>query len=133
MAKTYEDLINTIQQIATAAGSQETKAQKKLFKIYEKLKPYVEQYNEGIQDLRLENASVDDKKNLIMNEKGEYTFTKEATREFNKQSKELFHKEFEFKVINVVNPAGLEPYNFLEGWTEGISFSPAEEDPETNI
>ena len=122
-ANTYEDLFTLVNLLGANIGEQTTKGQKKLFKVYERVKPLVDKYNEELQDLRLENASVDDKKNLIVDEKGGYTFTKEGTREFNKQAKELLSKTVDFQPINVVNPAGLEPYSFLKNWVVGVDFT----------
>ena len=122
VTKTHQDLVNLVNTISLNVEGQTTKVQKKLFKIYEKLKPHVEEFNEGIQELRLDNASVDDKKNLILTEKGDYTFTKDATKEFNKQSKEFSRKDKEFDVIDIVNPIGLESYIFLKDWVSGVVF-----------
>ena len=130
VTKTHQDLINLVNTISVNIQEQTTKTQKKLFKIYEKLKPSVEEFNEGVQEIRLDNASVDDNRNLILNEKGDYTFTKEATREFNKQSKEFSRKEKEFNIIDVVNPAGLESCLFLKDWVDGVIFDAEVEEEE---
>ena len=58
----------------------------------------------------------------MLNEKGEYRFTKEAIKKLTEQVKELGEKEFEFKKIEVVNPDGLQDFTFLEDWTTGIEF-----------
>jgi hypothetical protein len=46
----------------------------------------------------------------------------------NATNEELNKKEIEFKVIEIVNPQGLETFNFLEGWTNGITFIKEEDD-----
>lgn len=128
--KTYKDLITLLNQISLNVTDATTKGQKKLIKISEKIKPSIEKYNELVEETRLENASVDDKNNLVLDEKGEYKFTKEAIKKITATRKELLDKEFEFEPINVVNPQGLEQYIFLEGWVTGVSFTKEEEDEE---
>ena len=108
----------------------ETKTIKKVLKITEKLKPFQEDYNAKIQELRLDNAAVDKDNVLILNEKGDYRFTKEGLKKLQEQLKELGEKDFDFKPIDVVNPEGLEDFIFLKDWTTGITFNPEVVDAE---
>lgn len=124
----YRNLIETMQLLAANVGSQETKVQKKLVKIHAKLKSYYEEYSEALGDLKLDHASTDDKGNVIMNEKGEYSFTKDAMKKLNADIKVLLEKEFDFKVIEVVNPEGLEIHTYLKDFVKGVKFK--EEDDE---
>lgn len=124
---TYAELFVLVQNIKINLGNQETKGQKKLIKIYEKLKPYLDEYQAQIDDVRLEYASVDDKGNVIVDDKGNYKYSKEELKKFNKAFKDLESKSFEYKVIEIVNPQGLEPYWFLEGWVTGMKFEKPEE------
>lgn len=124
----YRNLIETMQLLAANVGSQETKVQKKLVKIHSKLKAYYEEYSEALGDLKLDHASVDEKGNVIMNEKGEYSFTKDAMKKLNSDIKILLDKEFDFKVIEVVNPEGLEIHTYLKDFVKGVKFK--EEDDE---
>ena len=124
----YRNLIETMQLLAANVGSQETKVQKKLVKIHSRLKPYYEQYSEELADHKLDNASVDEKGNVVMNEKGEYSFTKDAMKKLNGSIKLLLDKEFDFKVIEVVNPDGLEEHTYLKGFVTGIKFVKDEEE-----
>jgi hypothetical protein len=124
----YRNLIETMQLLAANVGSQETKVQKKLVKIHSKLKAYYEEYSEALGDLKLDHASTDDKGNVIMNEKGEYSFTKDAMKKLNSDIKVLLDKEFDFKVIEVVNTEGLEIHTYLKDFVKGVSFK--EEDDE---
>jgi F420-dependent methylenetetrahydromethanopterin dehydrogenase len=64
----------------------------------------------------------------VLNEKGEYRFTKEAIKKLTEQVKELSNKEFDFTPIPVVNPQGLEHFTFLEDWVTGITFIKEEEE-----
>jgi hypothetical protein len=118
----YQQLNTLVASINAVIGSQETKVQKKLFKIYEKVKSYHESYQAQVEELRLDNASTDDKDILLLDEKGGYKFTKENIKKLTEQVKELSNKEFDFTPIPVVNPQGLEHFTFLEEWTSGIEF-----------
>ncbi len=111
---TNQQLIQTANLLAAYIGEQKTKTQKKLFKIYERLKPSIDKYQADLEDLRLENASVDEKGNLVLNEKGEYKFTKDAIKKLNAAIKDLSEKEIEFKPIEVLNPDGLEIHVYLQ-------------------
>jgi hypothetical protein len=124
----FKQLNTLVASINAVIGSQETKTQKKLFKIYEKVKAHHEDYQAKVEELRLDNAQVDDKDCLILDEKNGYKFTKENIKKLTAQVKELGEKEFEFTPINVVNPQGLEDFNFLEDWTTGITFVKEEEE-----
>ncbi len=118
----YQQLNTLVASINAVIGSQETKTQKKLFKIYEKVKAHHEDYQAKVEELRLDNAAVGEKDVLLLDEKGSYKFTKESIKKLTAQVKELGEKEFEFTTINVVNPDGLQDFTFLEDWTSGIEF-----------
>ena len=124
----YQQLNTLVASINAVIGSQETKVQKKLFKIYEKIKSHHESYQAQVEELRLDNASTDDKDILLLDEKGGYKFTKESIKKLTAQVTELGNKEFDFTPINVVNPDGLQDFNFLEDWTTGITFVKEEEE-----
>lgn len=114
--------------IAANVGEQKTKTQKKLVKIHEQLKKHYDVYSEKLQELRLDNASVDKDNNLILDEKGEYKFSKEGLKKLNESAKKLQEEEFEFKPIDVMNPEGLEFHTYLKGWLNGVNFIENEED-----
>jgi len=124
----YSQLNTLVASINAVIGSQETKVQKKLFKLYEKVKPYYESYQSQVEELRLDNGSVDEKDILLLDEKGGYKFTKEAIKKLTSQVKDLNEREFDFTPIPVVNPQGLENFTFLEDWTTGITFNKEEEE-----
>jgi hypothetical protein len=126
--KKYKDLNILVSSINSVIGSQETKIQKKLFKIYEKFKAHHESYNTQRDELRLDNAATDEKNVLIMDEKGEYKFTKEGAKKLVKDVEILNEKEFDFKPIEIINTNGLETFTFLENWTTGITFIKEEEE-----
>jgi hypothetical protein len=129
---TYRELLILIENIKLNIGQQETKGQKKLFKIYEKLKPSIDEFQAKIEDIRLDHAAVDNKGNLILNEKGDYNFNKEGLKKLKADIKKIEDSEFEFKKIEVLNPQGLEPYFFLKDWINGVELQeePKQEEEE---
>lgn len=124
----YKDLNILVSSINAVIGGQETKVQKKLFKLYEKVKSFHEDYNAQRDELRLDNAAVDDKGILLTDEKGDYKFNKEGVKKLTKDIEALNEKEFDFKPIEVINTNGLEKFTFLENWTTGITFVKEEEE-----
>ena len=123
----YQQLNQLIYNLNQVVG-QETKTAKKLYKIYEKVKPHHEDYQAKVEALRLDNAAVGEKDVLLLDEKGSYKFTKESIKKLTAQVKELGEKEFEFKPIEVVNPDGLQEFTFLQDWVTGIAFITEEEE-----
>ena len=124
----YKQLIQLVSNINSVIGNQETKVQKKLFKIYEKIKKHHEEYQAEVEILRLDNASADEKDILLLDDKGGYKFTKEAIKKLTKDIEALNEKDFDFQVINVVNQDGLQNLLFLKDWTSGIDFNLEEEE-----
>ena len=124
----YKQLLQLVSSLNQVIGSQDTKTQKKLFKIYEKVKKHHEEYQSEVEILRLDNAQTDDKDCLLLDEKGNYKFSKEGIKKLTKDIEALNDKEFDFQIINVVNPANLEDFTFLEDWTTGIEFNKQEEE-----
>lgn len=124
--KNYAEIIVLAQVLKHFVSDGKTKAQKKLAKISEKLKPYLEKYDELADDLRLENASVDKDGNLLLKENGGYFYTKENLKKLNAESKKLNLTEVEFEVIEIINPEGLEEFVWLKDWTNGVDFKEIE-------
>lgn len=127
----YKELHGLVMTIQRIAGNQETKIQKKLFKVYEKVKTTYEDYLEKIEELRLDNALTDEKGGLILDEKGKYRFSKEGLKKLNKDITALDEQEFTFEKIPVVNPQGLEEFTFLKDWLSGVEFK--QEEPEEEL
>jgi hydroxymethylpyrimidine pyrophosphatase-like HAD family hydrolase len=125
---TYKDLIETMQQLVHNIGNQETKTQKKLLKIHGKLKEYYENYEELLNDIRLENAMTEENGALILDEKGGYKYNKDGQRKMYKEIKDLLNKEFEYDFIEVVNPSGLEEHIYLKNFIVGVKFTQSEEE-----
>ena len=122
VTKNYGDLmvvaraLNILMSDKTILSS---KAGKKLEKIAKKTSPHIEEYNEKLEDIRLDNANVDANGSLLTDEKGNYKYSKEGTKKMNAEIKELLKKEFEFYQLTF-STEGLEDYLFLHGWVEGI-------------
>ena len=124
----YKDLNFLVSGIQSAIGAQETKVQKKLVKIFEKVKPLVADYQERVNDARLENALTDEKGVLQLDEKGGYKFTKEGAKQLGKDIAALESTEIDFKPIEVTNPSGLGLLLFLKGWVSGVDFIEEEDE-----
>jgi len=124
----YNQLNQLVANLNAVIGSQESKTQKKLFRIYEKLKSHHEAYQAELEGLRLDNAQVDSNDCLILDEKNGYKFTKESTKKLTAQITELGNKEFNFTTIPVVNPQGLEKFIFLKDWLSGVNFLEEEDE-----
>jgi hypothetical protein len=124
----YKELHGLVLTIQRISGSQETKVQKKLFKVYEKVKTIYEDYLEKIEELRLDNALTDEKGGLILTDQGKYRFGKEGLKKLNKDIAALDEQEFPFEKIPVVNPQGLEEFTFLKDWLSGVEFKEEEDE-----
>ena len=130
MKRKYAEIIVLSRILNHFAGDQKTKAQKKLAKINEKLKPYLDKYEEQAEEYRLDNASVDKDGNLILKENGGYSYTKDGLKKLTEKSKALNLTDVDFIAIQIVNPDGLEEFGFLNGWVEGVEFTNLEEEIE---
>ena len=119
---TYKDLIETMQHLVHNIGNQETKTQKKLLAIHGKLKKYYENYEELLNDIRLENAMTEDNGALILDEKGGYKYNKDGQRKMYKEIKDLLNKEFYYDLIEVINTKGLEEHVYLKDFVTGVNF-----------
>ena len=124
----YKQLLQLVNNINAVIGSSETKTQKKLVKIFEKVKKHHEDYQAEVEILRLDAAMTDEKDCLLLTDKGEYKFSKEGIKKLTKDIEALNDKEFDFQIINVVNQEGLQDFTFLQDWTTGIEFNKQEEE-----
>lgn len=126
--KSYGELLTLVQFINASITSGQTIGEKKLAVIGKKIQPHLDNYNEKLEDIRLDNASVDDNKNLILGKDGGYLYTAEASKKVTKSLKELINSEFDFELIEVFRPSGLSEYTFLYGWVDGVNFDIEEEE-----
>jgi hypothetical protein len=124
----YVDLKLLSSILQSVITNEETKVQKKLIKIYEKIKPSLQEYQDKANELRIDNASVDEKDILLLDEKGNYRFSKQNIKILNKQLQELDNQEVVFEKIAITNPQGLEQFLFLKDWVTGVPFQEEEEE-----
>ena len=124
----YSDLKLLSSILQSVITNEETKVQKKLIKIYDKLKPSLQEYQDKANELRIDNASVDEKDILLLDEKGNYRFSKQNIKILNKQLQELDNQEVKFEKIAITNPQGLEQFLFLKDWIIGVPFQEEEEE-----
>jgi len=125
---TNKQLLELVSNLNQVIGNQETKVAKKLFKIFEKIKPLYEKYNADVEELRLDNASTDKDGILLLDEKSNYKYSKEGIKKLTQQIKDLSDKEIEFNKIEVINTSGLENFTFLQDWVTGVEFNKQEEE-----
>jgi ABC-type phosphate transport system auxiliary subunit len=120
--KTYGELVALVSTINNILSSSEVseniKGIKKLQKIGDRIKQNLTEYNQKLEDLRLDNAHTDSEGCLLLDEKGGYKFSKDGLKELNKKIKELLAESFEFDSISF-SIEGIENYLFLEGWVDG--------------
>lgn len=132
--KTYQQLIQLANAINILSNDKahvasNTKGVKKLQKIGGKIKAHLDEYNEKLEDLRLDNAHTDSTGALILDEKGGYKFSKDGLKKLNKDIRDLMEKDFELYQFTF-STEGIENYGFLEGWVEGLTFPEIQEEEE---
>ena len=124
VTKTYGQLLSLVQMLNALLSSKEyaeknTKGAKKLQKIGTKIKTHLDEYNEKLEDLRLDNANTDDSGSLILDDKGGYKYSKDGLKKLNKDIRSLLDSSFEFYQFTF-SKEGIEDHVFLAGWVEGI-------------
>lgn len=119
VTKTNAELLDLVRSLNTTPVEKGSKAEAKLKKIAEKIKPLFEDYNEKREDIRLDHAHTEANGVLELNEKGEYKFTKDGIKAMSKDMKKLLDETFEFYQFTF-SSEGIEEFKFLAGWVEGI-------------
>ena len=117
--QTNAELLGLVQVLNTITVEKGSKAEAKIKKIVEKIKPLFEEYNEKREDIRLDHAHTDSSGVLDLNEKGEYKFTKDGIKGMSKDMRKLLDDTFEFYQFTFSNE-GIENFKFLAGWVESI-------------
>jgi ElaB/YqjD/DUF883 family membrane-anchored ribosome-binding protein len=117
--KTNAELLDLVRSLNTTPVEKGSKAEAKLKKIAEKIKPLFEDYNEKREDIRLDHAHTEANGVLELNEKGEYKFTKDGIKAMSKDMKKLLDETFEFYQFTF-STEGIDSFKFLAGWVEGI-------------
>lgn len=117
--KNYAELLELVRSLNSTPVEKGSKAEVKLKKIAEKIKPIFEEYNEKREDIRLDHAHTESNGVLDLNEKGEYKFTKDGIKAMAKDMKKLLDETFEFYQFTF-STEGIDSFKFLAGWVEGI-------------
>lgn len=113
------ELLDLVRALNSTPVEKRSKAEAKLKKIADKIKPIFEEYNEKREDIRLDHAYTEANGVLEMNEKGEYKFTKDGIKAMAKDMKKLLEDTFEFYQFTF-SSEGIEGFTFLAGWVESI-------------
>lgn len=129
VTKTNAELLSLVQVLNMITTEKGSKAEAKIKKIAEKIKPLFEEYNEKREDIRLDHAFADKNGVLELSEKGEYKFTKEGIKGMSKDMKKLLEETFEFYQFTF-STEGIEDFKFLAGWVEGIEVEQSVEEAE---
>ena len=127
VTKTNAELLELVRNLNMTSAEKGTKREVKLKKIAEKIKPIFDSYNEKREEIRLDNAYADNSGVLELNEKGEYTFTKDGIKKMNKDMKNLLDETFEFYQFTFTTE-GVDDLKYLAGWVEGIEAEKEESD-----
>jgi ElaB/YqjD/DUF883 family membrane-anchored ribosome-binding protein len=117
--KSNAELLDLVRALNSTPVEKGSKAEAKLRKIGEKIKPIFEEYNEKREDIRLDHAHTEANGVLELNEKGEYKFTKDGIKAMAKDMKKLLDETFEFYQFTF-SSEGIENFTFLAGWVESI-------------
>lgn len=103
--------VNVLQQLIQQ--EQNTKFEKIFTKVLENLKKYIVEYNDKLEEYRLDYASVDKNNNLLLDEKGNYTYNKDNFKKLKKQTTELLDKEIDVEKIEIFTNENLDEFKFL--------------------
>lgn len=125
--KTYSELLQLVQGLNATHAERNTKREEKLKKIAKKVKPFFDDYNDEKESIRLDNAYTDAYGVLVLNEKGEYKFTKEGAKAIKDGMRKLMDKKFDFYQLTF-STEGIEDLAFLDGWVEGMTADKTESD-----
>jgi ElaB/YqjD/DUF883 family membrane-anchored ribosome-binding protein len=130
VTKTNAELLELVRALNMTPLEKGSKAEAKIKKIADKIKPLFDEYNEKREDIRLDHAHAESNGVLDLNEKGEYKFTKDGIKGMAKEMKKLLDDTFEFYQFTF-STEGIDSFKFLAGWVEGIEpEQPSESDEE---
>lgn len=129
VTKTNAELLALVQALNNTPTAKGSKAEAKIKKIVDKIKPLFDEYNEKREDIRLDHAHTDSNGVLNLKENGDYNFTKEGIKGMAKDMKNLLDETFEFYQFTF-STEGIENFKFLAGWVEGIEVEQSVEEVE---
>ena len=127
--KTNAELLELVRALNKTPTEKGSKAEAKIKKIVDKIKPLFDEYNEKREDIRLDHAHTDSNGVLNLKENGEYNFTKDGIKAMSKDMKKLLDETFEFYQFTF-SSEGIESFKFLAGWVEGIDAEQSVEEVE---
>ena len=127
--KTNAELLELVRALNMTPTEKGSKAEAKIKKIVDKIKPLFDEYNEKREDIRLDHAHTDSNGVLNLKENGEYNFTKDGIKAMSKDMKKLLDETFEFYQFTF-SSEGIESFKFLAGWVEGIDAEQSVEEVE---
>jgi hypothetical protein len=125
VTKTNAELLDLVRALNMTPAEKGSKAEAKIKKIVDKVKPLFDEYNEKREDIRLDHAHTESNGVIDLNEKGEYKFTKDGIKGMSKDMKKLLDETFEFYQFTFSNE-GIESLKFLAGWVESIEAEQSE-------
>ena len=129
VTKTNAELLELVRALNVTPTEKGSKAEAKIKKIVDKIKPLFDEYNEKREDIRLDHAHTESNGVLELNEKGEYKFTKDGIKAMAKDMKALLDETFEFYQFTF-SSEGIENFKFLAGWVESIEAEQSTEEVE---
>lgn len=110
MGKQTVKKVITFASLAAQAIDKIKKEEKQFYalkKLLKKVQPIIDKHYEDVNDLRIDHASTDEKGNLILDSKDQFTFTKEKLKELNAAIRKLEGKEVDVEPHYTEWPASL--------------------------
>lgn len=105
---TYSRLVEIITNIKAVSAKEKDKLSYAVTRLAEGNKTAIGEYNDLIEDAKINNAQVDDKGSLILNASGGYTYSKESMRALTKEIAEINKKEVEFSYYKCLDNTRVE-------------------------
>jgi multimeric flavodoxin WrbA len=99
----------------------ENKLKHYIKKAFSELELANKQHNNKIEDLRIDLAMEDEKGALIIDEKGNYKYTKENTKKLNRMAEELYDLDYEVTPISLPEHVSNYDTNLTEEQIEVFS------------
>jgi hypothetical protein len=96
MKKTIQE-IAIFNNVSSARQSEQTKLGYAIKKVGKQLDKIIVGYQEKLEDLRISLCSVDEKENVIKNEKDQYVYTRENLALFTSGARDLSKEEYEIE------------------------------------
>lgn len=125
--KTNKDLITFINVSNNVPIAAETKGSKKLAKQSKVFTSAIEKYNSDIETAQIDNCSVDEKGNILRDEKNNFIYSKEGLKKLTVKSKELQAQEVEVEVFLTAEDLLLLPASHRNYYREFLGIEDTDE------